>query len=475
MFDDLDPILDFALPLYDLGFSISPPIPVHGKFPHLPWKPYQTVRASKRELIDWAFDYPCANYGIITGKLSGVVCLDTDNGEAESVISEHCPPTPMQQVSGSKRGRHHIYRHPGIHVPTRKNMIVHGGEVKGLDLRGDGGLFIGPGSLHRLTGYPYMMIEPWTKEMLSAVPVFDFGWLGLKAEPPKSRNDDAGPARGDIPLNRKQELAREFLEGKDGSKAGEGKAEGYCFALASGLVHGYDLSPGEAEELLLEWGERESNTDAHGSYYPWKRSEIRHKLEDAANQGEPQGRPRGYLLPAWDQEAVEAIFNKQRAIKLFKAPVGCAELEPVLRGPDDTVVPTHLPVESSVPAPNLEPQSLPPALDPDDPVRRFADDPRTAYLWKGSHANDTNVRPSERLARSKSVLEAFAMIPKTGLMADFLATYLPNTDCSCTLLLGAGLGLCASLLNRRVWINQGTNRLHPHLWCGLVAASGERK
>ena len=25
-YDDLEPILDFALPLYDLGFSISPPI-----------------------------------------------------------------------------------------------------------------------------------------------------------------------------------------------------------------------------------------------------------------------------------------------------------------------------------------------------------------------------------------------------------------------------------------------------------------
>src|SRR5262249_26386327 len=75
----------------------------------------------------------------------------------------------------------------------------------------------------------------------------------------------------------------------------------------------------------------------------------------------------------------------------------------------------------------------------------------------------------------KSVLEAYRMIPPTGLLADFLATYLPTTDCSCTLLLGAGLALGASLLNRRVWISQGNKRLHPHLWCGLVAASGERK
>jgi hypothetical protein len=67
------------------------------------------------------------------------------------------------------------------------------------------------------------------------------------------------------------------------------------------------------------------------------------------------------------------------------------------------------------------------------------------------------------------------MIPPTGLLLDFLATYLPTTDCSCTLLLGAALALGASLLNRRVWVSQGNKRLHPHLWCGLVAASGERK
>jgi hypothetical protein len=171
LYDDLEPILDFALSLHDLGFSISPPIPAHGKFPQLAWKQYQTERISKRQLIEWAFDYPFANYGVITGSLSGVICLDADNPAAEAVISKHCPPTPMRQLSGSGRGHHHLYRHPGSHVPTGSSIKVHGVGVKGLDLRGDGGLFIGPGSLHRLTKQPYQVIDPWTKEMLDAVPV----------------------------------------------------------------------------------------------------------------------------------------------------------------------------------------------------------------------------------------------------------------------------------------------------------------
>lgn len=223
LYDDLEPILDYALPLYDLGFSISPPIPLHGKNPHLLWKEYQTVRASKRQLIDWAFDYPYSNYGVITGALSNIVCLDADNLDAEAAISKHCPPTPMRQLSGSGRGQHHIYRHPGSHIPTGSSIKVHGVQVKGLDMRGDGGLFIGPGSLHRLTRLPYQMIDPWTKEMLATVPVFDPNWLGISVEPQKTYEPSTG--RSDIKLSSKQELAREFLRGKAGSTAGQGKAE----------------------------------------------------------------------------------------------------------------------------------------------------------------------------------------------------------------------------------------------------------
>jgi hypothetical protein len=468
LYEDLEPILDFALPLYDLGFSISPPIPPHGKFPFQHWKEYQTARVSKKQMIEWAFEYPYWNYGVITGSLSGIVCLDADNPDAEAVIAKHCPPTPMRQLSGSGRGQHHLYRYPGTHVPTGASIKVHGVEVKGLDLRGDGGLFIGPGSLHRLTRLPYMMVEPWTKEMLSAIPAFDLGWLGIRIEPNKT--NESSPGRSDIKLSRKQELAREMLKEKPPAKSGE-KSEEYCLALASALVHGYDLSPGEAIDIFLEWGEKEGNIDSEGRYWTWK--QLMHKLEDAASQEDPKGRPRGYLLPAWDEQALAKLFDRREPIKPFKAPLALAELEPVIPGPEDKVVPLYPPlVEPELPTPQPQP---PLALAPDDPVRRFADDPRTAYLWKGYHANDTNVQPVERLARSKSVLEAYAMIPQTGLLADFLATYLPNTDCSCTLLLGAGLGLAASLLNRRVWISQGDKRLHPHLWCGLVAASGERK
>ncbi len=409
--------------------------------------------------------------------MSGVICLDADNQNAEAVISKHCPPTPMRQLSGSGRGHHHIYRHPGSHVPTCGGIKVHGVRIEGLDLRGDGGLFIGPGSLHHRTDQPYRMVETWTKELLAAVPTFDLNWLGITVEPKKP--SEPSPRRSDIRLSRKQELAREMLLQKAPAKSGE-NSEGYCLALASALVHGYDLDPDDAIDIFLEWGEKEGNIDSAGNY--WTQKQLMHKLDDAEAQEDPQGRPRGYLLPAYDQQAVEQLFTQRPRY----VPVGVEEHRNVLPGevlyePDNKLQLALRPPDSPpaqappVPAPPETPTASAPPLDPEDPMRRFSDDPRTAYLWKGCHANDHNVRPPERLARSKSVCEAYSMIPRTGLLADFLATYLPATDCSCTLLVGAGLALGASLLNRRVWITQGDKRLHPHLWCGLVAASGERK
>ena len=192
------------------------------------------------------------------------------------------------------------------------------------------------------------------------------------------------------------------------------------------------------------------------------------------------------FVPAWDEEAVKAIFNKKAVAKPIKVPVLINEDHHVLpgqpiQGPEDIIKPLYPPApeihQSDTPSAenSTEPDTAFLAMDGDDPIRRFADDPRTAYLWKGNHANDTNVTPKERLTRAKSVLEIYRMIPQNGLMADFLATYLPTTDCSCTLLLGAGLALGASLINRRAWIGQGNKRIDPHLWCGLIAASGERK
>ena len=165
--------------LWNMGFSISPPLIPGAAKGHTVerWKPYQTVRATPKQIYSWYQKYPDHNYAVITGMISQIVVLDADDEEAEKLVKSKCPSTPVMQVSGSGRGKHYIYRHPMI----RQIRNVQKVNKFNLDIRGDGGLFVGPGSIHELTKLPYLETEIWTKELLSNAPIFNPSWLHEKS------------------------------------------------------------------------------------------------------------------------------------------------------------------------------------------------------------------------------------------------------------------------------------------------------
>ncbi len=61
-----------------------------------------------------------------------------------------------------------------------------------------------------------------------------------------------------------------------------------AFAVACGLLHGFDLSPAEAEPIFRDWNQ--------SCEPPWSDAELQHKLNDADRTPEKFGRPRGHLL-----------------------------------------------------------------------------------------------------------------------------------------------------------------------------------
>lgn len=80
---------------------------------------------------------------------SGLVVVDIDprhSGEEswQKLIDEHGPLPLTPTLRTGSGGRHLYFRHPaqGLRVGNRQNM------VPGVDLRGDGGYVIGPGSNH---------------------------------------------------------------------------------------------------------------------------------------------------------------------------------------------------------------------------------------------------------------------------------------------------------------------------------------
>lgn len=133
------------------------------------------------------------NLGIRTGIVSGtalaVVVVDLDSPEAIAWARSDLLPTPIRTLTG--RGEHWFYRHPG------DGKIGNRAKLRGyaLDVRGDGGQVVAPGSIHPTTRQPYKEAEPWTQEALASMPVFDRAWL---AEPKQTA--EVAPSKGHAAL-----------------------------------------------------------------------------------------------------------------------------------------------------------------------------------------------------------------------------------------------------------------------------------
>lgn len=92
---------------------------------------------------------PDANIGICTGAQSGIVVVDIDprhggNVTWQQLVAQHGQPPCTPMLKTGSGGWHIYFRHPGpaVHIGNRQNM------APGIDLRGDGGYVVGPGSNH---------------------------------------------------------------------------------------------------------------------------------------------------------------------------------------------------------------------------------------------------------------------------------------------------------------------------------------
>lgn len=131
---------------YDRGFSLFPIAP-RTKHPAVEWERYQTQRATPEQVAFWATN-AALNTGVATGAVSGVVVLDFD-GLAPRAMAEALG-LPETLVIATPRGWHFYFAHPGWDVPNKAGRgwtkDIDGVGFDGMDLRGDGGFVVGPGS-----------------------------------------------------------------------------------------------------------------------------------------------------------------------------------------------------------------------------------------------------------------------------------------------------------------------------------------
>ena len=144
-------VRDQALELHNLGIQVVPALSprTHRNFkrPSIPWQQYQDALVSREQVEQWFPPDYAGNLGIICGRASGnLFAIDIDNEEGERwwqtvcEVHNHGIPIEAPEVRTPRGGRHLFFRAPpGWTPPTLKGP--------GVDIRGQGGFLMGPGSL----------------------------------------------------------------------------------------------------------------------------------------------------------------------------------------------------------------------------------------------------------------------------------------------------------------------------------------
>jgi len=146
-------------------FSVIPLEP-RGKKPAISaWKDYQNERMPEKKLLRYFEADPDRNVGIVTGKASGIVVVDLDSKEAREFAKKNgFPDTPTVKTA---RGYHYYYAHPGNRTVRNATNLL---GVRGLDLRGDGGIVVAPPSIHE-TGVKYKWVKGKSLDDLPLAPL----------------------------------------------------------------------------------------------------------------------------------------------------------------------------------------------------------------------------------------------------------------------------------------------------------------
>lgn len=125
------------------------------------WKEYQTRLPTLEEVKNW----PKGNIAVITGPVSNLAIIDLEKEGLEYAAKRRLF-SPVTVKTG--RGKHYYFKHPGEKIKTLHTI----GNIKGLDVRGDGGYALLPPSVHE-SGVKYQWLNGWN----APLPEFPFGFF----------------------------------------------------------------------------------------------------------------------------------------------------------------------------------------------------------------------------------------------------------------------------------------------------------
>lgn len=123
-----------------------------GKHP-IPFKWGEAASSDLDSVRAWWKTFKSANLGVVAGSASGVVVVDVDprhggNDSLDDLLSKMGKLPDTATVITGSGGQHIYFKHPGGVVRNSAGAIG-----PGIDVRGDGGFVVGPGSLHSSGGF----------------------------------------------------------------------------------------------------------------------------------------------------------------------------------------------------------------------------------------------------------------------------------------------------------------------------------
>ena len=121
------------------------PLKPRSKVPAIRWEECRRRFPTFDEIERW-FTRPGFNVGIVTGQLSKIFVIDADSPEAVEWTQRNLPPCDLRVRTA--KGLHLYIPYEGKRPIRNKARITVGGKTLELDVRGEGGYVVGPGSIH---------------------------------------------------------------------------------------------------------------------------------------------------------------------------------------------------------------------------------------------------------------------------------------------------------------------------------------
>jgi putative DNA primase/helicase len=211
---------------YALGWSF---LPLRGKIPTQPgWQ--KRDRETLAEVLSWQ-----GNVGLRTGKSSGVIVIDVDPGGEISL------PKTVTVITG-RNGRHYYFKEPDVPIGNSAGKL---GDH--IDVRGNGGQVVYPGSVHPDTQKTYQWeLSPDDIE-LAELPA---NIIERLQKPTPSKKKQSAPVHG---TSRRANFAlrcalREIYQAREGTRNDTLNKAAFS---AGTLIGGGYVERGAAEESLL--------------------------------------------------------------------------------------------------------------------------------------------------------------------------------------------------------------------------------